>query len=57
MKIYKNRLDKISKYDIPGDECLNDEEQKFAAENSDLIYKFLNVKHLDEEDFYGLVAI
>ena len=57
MKKYKSKLDKICKYNIPEGECLNDEEQRFATENSDLIYKFLNVKHFDEEDYYGLAAI
>lgn len=37
--------------DIP----LTPEQRLFAAENHDLVYAFLNDKHLPENDFYDVI--
>lgn len=36
---------------------LTDEQRKFAEENHKLIYKFMQDKNLDPEEWYGVVAI
>lgn len=39
---------------------LNDEQRKFCTDNHKLIYKFMSIKHLDEndiEDWYGTCAV
>lgn len=39
-------------YEIP----LTPEQKVFAAQNHDLIYKYLNENHLSEDEFYDVVA-
>lgn len=36
---------------------LNEEQQKMCADNHPLIYWYMNMNRLDEEEWYGLIAI